>query len=75
MVENTVSPWFTRTPATESVLKNQEKLAKIISKTPLGRVADDKEIASVIAFLAVNKASFVNGQNIVVDGGASAAIL
>jgi len=57
------------------VLKNQEKLAKIISKTPLGRVADDKEIASVIAFLAVNKASFVNGQNIVVDGGASAAIL
>jgi len=34
LVENTVSPWFTRTPATESVLKNQEKLAKIISRTP-----------------------------------------
>ncbi|MBB4801717.1 SDR family oxidoreductase [Flavobacterium aquidurense] len=72
---NTVSPWFTRTPATESVLTNQEKLEKIISRTPLGRVANDKEIASVIAFLAMDKASFVNGQNIVVDGGASAAIL
>ncbi|MDQ1095823.1 MULTISPECIES: SDR family oxidoreductase [Chryseobacterium] len=72
---NTVSPWFTMTPATERVLSNEEKLKKIIDRTPLKRVAEDKEIAAVIAFLSMDKASFVNGQNIVVDGGATAAIL
>lgn len=72
---NTVSPWFTETPATKSVLTDKEKLEKIISRTPLKRVAKDSEVAAVVAFLTMKKASYVNGQNIIVDGGATAAIL
>jgi Tropinone reductase 1 len=72
---NTVSPWFTETPATKNVLADEQKLSAITNRTPLRRVAQDVEIAAVVAFLAMDKASYVSGQNIVVDGGATAAIL
>lgn len=42
-----------------------------IAKMPLGRTAQPSEIASVAAFLASNDASYVTGQVIVVDGGAT----
>jgi NAD(P)-dependent dehydrogenase (short-subunit alcohol dehydrogenase family) len=41
--------------------------------TPLGRLGSGDEIANVVAFLASDAASFVNGQTIVVDGGYSGA--
>lgn len=68
---NAVSPWFTKTPLTEGYLHNEEKMKSIISRTPLNRVADAKEIASIVAFLAMPASSFVTGQNIVADGGMS----
>ncbi|SKB46560.1 hypothetical protein SAMN05660226_01476 [Parapedobacter luteus] len=72
---NTVSPWFTRTPATRPLLDNSQKLESIVSRTPLGRVAVPEEIAAAVAFLAMEKASFITGQNIIVDGGATSVIL
>ncbi|MCV9938393.1 SDR family oxidoreductase [Boseaceae bacterium BT-24-1] len=42
-----------------------------IAKMPLGRTAQPSEIASVAAFLASDDASYVTGQVIVVDGGAT----
>jgi len=68
---NAVSPWFTKTPLTEGYLHNEEKMKSIISRTPLNRVAEAKEIASIVAFLAMPASSFVTGQNIVADGGMS----
>lgn len=68
---NSVSPWFTETPLTRELLSNQEKLETIKKKTPLGRIAKDEEIAAAVAFLALDKASFITGQNISVDGGAT----
>jgi NAD(P)-dependent dehydrogenase (short-subunit alcohol dehydrogenase family) len=38
---------------------------------PLARMGTSEEVANVIAFLCSHKASFVTGQNIVVDGGLS----
>ena len=69
---NSIAPWFIRTPLTEGLLSNKEKYDSIINKTPLGRVGNPEEIASLAAYLAMEKSSYITGQNILVDGGASA---
>lgn len=69
---NAVSPWYTETPLTETVLSNWEKLDAIVARTPLSRVAQAEEIAATIAFLAMDKASYITGHNVMVDGGMSA---
>ncbi|MEV6229835.1 SDR family NAD(P)-dependent oxidoreductase [Saccharopolyspora shandongensis] len=50
---------------------DEELLAKFRDQTPLGRIAEPGEIASVIAFLASAEASYVTGQVVAVDGGYS----
>ncbi|MBC7416739.1 MAG: SDR family oxidoreductase [Pedobacter sp.] len=72
---NTVSPWFTETPLTQGLLANNEKLESILAKTPLNRIAKDVEVASAVCFLAMDNASYITGQNISVDGGATVAML
>ncbi|MEQ8336527.1 MAG: SDR family oxidoreductase [Cyclobacteriaceae bacterium] len=71
---NTVSPGFTVTPLTKPLFAKQEKIDAIIQRTPMKRVAEADEMASVISFLAMDHASFVTGQNITVDGGISASV-
>ena len=73
---NCVSPWFTLTPLTKGFFAAQpEKLDKIKSRTPLKRIAQDEEIAAAVAFLAMDKASFITGQNLSVDGGITSSLL
>jgi Tropinone reductase 1 len=72
---NTVSPWFTETPLTQGYLSQADKLEKIKSRTPLNRVAQDDEIAAAVAFLAMDKASYITGQNLSVDGGVTTGLL
>lgn len=68
---NAVAPWYTRTPLVEPVLSQPERLAAILARTPLGRIAEPHEVATVVAFLAMPAASYVTGQCIAVDGGMS----
>ena len=68
---NTVSPWYIETPLTESVLSQPDRLEKILARTPRARVGQPEEVASLIAFLAMDKSSYITGQNIMVDGGMS----
>ncbi|MBI1766777.1 MAG: SDR family oxidoreductase [Bacteroidetes bacterium] len=68
---NTVSPWYIETPLTESVLSQPARLEKILARTPMARVGQPQEVASLVAFLAMDKSSYITGQNILVDGGMS----
>jgi len=70
---NGVAPWYIRTPLAEPVLKDPERLAKILATTPLGRVGEPEEVASVVAFLCMPAASYVTGECIAIDGGFSVA--
>jgi NAD(P)-dependent dehydrogenase (short-subunit alcohol dehydrogenase family) len=68
---NTVAPWYTRTPLVEPILSQPDRLAAIIDRTPLGRIAEPREIATAVAFLAMPVSSYITGQCLNVDGGMS----
>lgn len=68
---NCVSPWYIETPLTEAVLSQPERLQKILDRTPLNRVGKPEEVAGLVTFLCMDKASYITGQNIMVDGGMS----
>ena len=68
---NAIEPWYIKTPLTEPVLSNQQKLSKIKEITPLGRVGEPYEIATLAAFLCMPAASYISGQVISVDGAAT----
>jgi tropinone reductase I len=66
---NTVSPSYTETPLTAAILSQPDRLQNIVDRTPLRRVAQVEEVAGAVAFFAMDKASYITGQNIVIDGG------
>lgn len=65
---NAVAPGNTNTAM--NPISSPETIEKV-KKIPLGRIGEPKEIAETILFLASDKASFITGQTIIVDGGDS----
>ncbi|AKA37546.1 SDR family NAD(P)-dependent oxidoreductase [Yersinia ruckeri] len=68
---NSVCPSLVKTNMTNGW--PQEIRDKFNERIPLGRAAEPEEIAAVMAFLASDDASFINGANIPVDGGTTAS--
>lgn len=66
---NAVAPWYTKTPLVEPLLQDRNYVKDILARTPMGRIAEPEEVASVIAFLCMPAASYVTGECIAVDGG------
>jgi len=66
---NAVAPWYIRTPLTRPVLDDPTRLERILARTPMRRVGEPQEVAAAVAFLAMDRSSYITGQCLVVDGG------
>src|SRR5216110_3135292 len=66
---NAVSPGPTRTEGTEAM---DEALEQLAAQAPAGRPATADEIAEAIVFLATDRAGFIQGAQLAVDGGRTA---
>lgn len=66
---NSVSPGMIRTPMSDAFYRDS-RIAEARNKAvPLGRVGTPDDIADVVAFLCSDAARYVNGQDLIVDGG------
>ncbi|MEE4116082.1 MAG: SDR family oxidoreductase [Marinilabiliaceae bacterium] len=68
---NAVAPWYINTPLAAQVLKNDDYKKEVMSRTPMGRVGEVDEVASLVAYLCMPASSYITGQTIAVDGGFS----
>lgn len=66
---NSVSPGLVRTPMSDAFYRDEQQYAARVAMLPARRIGMPDDIASVVAFLSTDAASFVTGQDIVVDGG------
>lgn len=66
---NAIGPGSIMTDMLKSVVNDKAAMARVISRTPMGRVGEPSEIASIAVFLASSDSSYVTGQTIYADGG------
>lgn len=81
---NTVCPGYTRTDRLDELARVRSKatgvtpeeyLAGLAKLVPLGRVAEAQEFAAVVAFLCSERASYLTGATLPIDGGACRGLL
>ncbi len=81
---NNVCPGYTRTARLDEVTHERARaagttpekvLAGLAQTTPLGRIAEPEEFAAVVAFLCSERASYLTGATIPIDGGAARGLL
>ena len=66
---NSVSPGMIRTPMSEHFYQNEQLHQGRIKTIPTGRIGEPDDIANAIAFMVSDAASYMNGQDIIIDGG------
>jgi NAD(P)-dependent dehydrogenase (short-subunit alcohol dehydrogenase family) len=66
---NAIGPGSIQTDMLSAVNTDAEARKTILSRTPLGRIGEPAEIASIASFLASRDASYITGQTIYADGG------
>jgi NAD(P)-dependent dehydrogenase (short-subunit alcohol dehydrogenase family) len=69
---NAVMPGTTNSPLVMTLMENPATRAEFLSKMPMARAAEPREIANVIAFLVSDEASYVTGAAWYADGGLTA---
>lgn len=66
---NAIGPGSINTDILAAVNNDPEAKNRILARTPMGRIGEASEIASIAAFLASDDASYITGQTIFADGG------
>lgn len=64
---NAISPGFIDTDMWRN--RSEKLYEKVLSETPIGRQGKAKDIVNIVFYLASDQASYITGQNIIVDGG------
>jgi len=66
---NNVMPGYTETDRLKELIENNPSFASAKSEIPLGRFGKPEEFAAAVAFLASERASYITGVSLAVDGG------
>ncbi len=66
---NAVGPGSIDTEMLAGVNSNPAAMEMVMSHTPLKKIGEPKDIADAVAFLASQKAKYITGETIYVDGG------
>ncbi|MFI1029541.1 SDR family oxidoreductase [Streptomyces sp. NPDC020951] len=69
-----LAPGVIDTPQGRQEAAEHESMRKLVEATPLGRTGRSEEVAAVAAFILSDDASFLNGIDVLVDGGVCAAV-
>ena len=66
---NNVMPGYTQTTRLHNLIKSNPDVAKAVKEIPLGRFGEPTEFAAAVTFLASERASYITGVSLAVDGG------
>lgn len=66
---NAIGPGSIMTEMLQKAVEDETTRAKLLSRTPIGRIGEPAEIANIAAFLASEQASYITGQTLYADGG------
>lgn len=66
---NCIAPGYTYTELSQIVLHNKAFREEVLSKTPVGFIADTDDIAGAALYLASSASRYMTGQTMVIDGG------
>ncbi len=72
---NNVMPGYTQTSRLIKLIENNPSMANVTSEIPLGRFGKPEEFAAAVAFLASERAGYITGVSLAVDGGWIKSIL
>ena len=66
---NSVCPTFVETPMVKAFFKNKKFKKQVLENIPLGRVAQESDVSTAVAFLAAESANSITGTSLMIDGG------
>ena len=66
---NSVCPTFVETPMVKAFFRNKKFKKEVFENIPLGRIAQENDVSTAVAFLAADSSNSITGTSLMVDGG------